>query len=411
MSWSTDAPSAPPQQATIWPLRSILVPLGVAYLAVDARGRLAYALPRLVRDIEEWSAWDLKYRHNEVIQWFSGSPVYGVVDGAVYPPASHAILWPLLGWLDFGAARVFWAVTTMLAAGVLALLLWRLTRRETTWQRLFVAGLAFAGYPLQHALFLGQIGVHTAALAAVGAFLVFNRERSWSLDALGGILLACSLVKPTLSLPLVLAALIAAGRARPALITGAAYLALSLVAAAAQPAGLFALLRDWLAVGSGRVPLLTGVPNVHLYLARSGATSALMPVSLSLLAVAALCIWKWRSADPWLLVGAAAIFTRFWAHSMRYDDAFLLLAVLALVRSAHVLDGTARKLSGWLLLAAWVTLLTPGWAFFDLAPPYVRAIDGLQATLWLGVMIFLGLAARQHAAAVRSAGPDTVAAP
>ena len=32
--------------------------------------------------------------------WFAGLPVYGSLEHADYPPASYAILWPALGWLD-----------------------------------------------------------------------------------------------------------------------------------------------------------------------------------------------------------------------------------------------------------------------------------------------------------------------
>jgi hypothetical protein len=103
----------------------VLSALGIGYLFVAATGRLYYALPYLLRDIAPWSAVDLKYRHNEVAQWFAGNPVYGVVDGAVYPPASHAILWPFIGWVPLDTARLIWAVTTVAAAAVIGLLAYR----------------------------------------------------------------------------------------------------------------------------------------------------------------------------------------------------------------------------------------------------------------------------------------------
>lgn len=93
----------------------ILTGLGLAYLVIAALGKLAYALPHLLRDVEEWSAIDLKYHFGEVGAWFAGQPVYGVVDGAVYPPASHAILWPFMGWLGLGGARVASLVKPTLA--------------------------------------------------------------------------------------------------------------------------------------------------------------------------------------------------------------------------------------------------------------------------------------------------------
>jgi hypothetical protein len=385
--------------ATSWPL---IGTLGVIYLAVAAVGRLGYALPRLVHDIEPWSALDLKYRHNEVVQWFAGQPVYGVVDGAVYPPASHVILWPLLGWLPLDSARMLWAITTLLAAAVLAAIAYHLCRGAATRDRLLIAGLAFASYPVQTAVFVGQMGVHVAAFAAAGAFVLFRGRALWWTDALAVVLLAAALVKPTLSLPLVVAALLAGRRWRPALLTAAAYAVLTLGAAAAQPDGVLQLTRDWLAVASVRVPVLEGVPNLHLLLAHAGLYSWMSPASLLVLIAMAAWMWGRRQADPWLLLGMAAIVARFWAHSTLYDDALLLLAAVALARTAFFGQRRRRSAAGVLLALVWAALLTPTWAWYDLGPAIRLTIHTAQAVLWLAVLLFLGSVAAFEAHTVRS---------
>jgi hypothetical protein len=123
---------------------------GVVYLAVAAVGKTAYSVPRLVRDIEPWSALDLRYRFNEVREWFAGNAVYGIVDGAVYPPASHVILWPFIGWLPLDGARMLWAVTTLAAAVMVAWLLFRGAAADgprdgvLMLDRMLLAGLALA---------------------------------------------------------------------------------------------------------------------------------------------------------------------------------------------------------------------------------------------------------------------------
>lgn len=368
--------------------------IGVAYLAVAAVGKLAYALPHLLRDVAPWSAWDLKYRFNEVAEWFAGNPVYGVVDGAVYPPASHAILWPLMGWVSLDTARLLWAISILAAATAIAWLAYRVTAPAPRRDRLLVAGLAFASYPLQISVFVGQMGVHVVALAAWGALLLFvNRPRWWT-DALAGILLAASLVKPTLSLPLVVAALIAARRARPALLLALAYGALTLVAVSAQPAGLFVLLVEWLAVAGERVPVLDGVPNVHMLLAWAGLRGWMTPASLVILAAMTAWMWFKRDADPLVLMGIAALVARVWAHSTLYDDALLLLAAVALLRIAFREATGRRRTAGWLFAAGWAALLTPTWVFYGSDHRLARAVHIAQAILWLLVLGFLAMATR-----------------
>lgn len=366
---------------------------GVAYLAIAAAGRLAYAIPRLVRDIETWSALDLKYRYGEVAQWFAGAPVYGVVDGAVYPPASHVILWPFLGWTSLAGARVVWAVTILAAALALAVLAWRLCAPAAARERLLIAGLAFAAYPLQQSVFVGQLGVHVVAFAAWGAYLCVTGRPRVAADLAAGVLLAASLVKPTLSLPLVAAALIAAGRLRPAVLTGGAYAALTLVAAAAQPDGVVRLFREWLAIAGQRVPFADGVPNLHMLLAAAGLHDWMTPASLALLAAMAGWMVARRHADPWLLMGVAGIVARVWAHSTTYDDAFLLLPVVALFRTLPRTTGGMRQVAVALLVLAWASMLTPTWAYYDLGPAAVWTIHGLQTVLWLAVLAFLVTAA------------------
>lgn len=371
---------------------AILTGLGLVYLAVAALGKLVYALPHLLRDIEEWSAIDLKYRYGEVSHWFAGNPVYGAVDGAVYPPASHAILWPFLGWLDLDGARLMWAGTTIAALGLLALLVYRLCRPAPARYRLLAAGLVPAAYPAQMSIFVGQMGMHVVALAAAGALLVLVDRPRWWHDIVGGLLLAASLVKPTLALPVVVAALIAGGRLRPAVSAIVAYGAVTAVAASAQPDGVLVLFREWLAVSGGRVSLLEGVPNLHMLLAWAGLERWMMAGSLLALAGMAVWVGRWRRADPWVLLGIAAIVARFWTHSRLYDDGLLLLAVIALFRVAVGATPSLRRPAVALFAAAWAALLTPTWVFYGLGDTALRLAHATHAVLWLGVLALLGAA-------------------
>lgn len=369
--------------------------LAVAYLAVAAIGKLRYALPHLLRDVDSRSAWDLKYRFNEVREWFAGNPVYGVVDGAVYPPASHAILWPLMGWVPLDTARLLWAISTLAGAAAIGWLAYRVTEPAEPRDRLLVAGLAFAAYPTQISIFIGQMGVHVVALAAWGALLLIVARPRWWLDALAGVCLAAALVKPTLSLPIVVAALIAGRRPRPALMLALAYAALTLVAVAFQPTGLFTLVREWLAVAGERVPIMDGVPNIHMLLAWAGLRGWMTPASLVILAAMGGWMWRHRQTDPLILVGIAAIVARIWAHSTLYDDVLLLLPAIVLFRIAFQHPPGTRRTAGWLFVAVWFALLTPTWVWYGFDSALVRVLHGAQALLWLIVLGFLALLASQ----------------
>jgi hypothetical protein len=386
--------------------------LGVAYLAVAAAGKLSYALPHLLRDVATWSALDLKYRYHEVAEWFAGRTVYGVVDGAVYPPASHVILWPFMGWASLETARLLWAVTILLAAVVLCFILYRVTAAAPARDRLLVAGLALAAYPLQQSVFVGQLGVHVAAMAAAGALLLLRAKPHAGSDTLAAVLLAGSLVKPQLSVPLVAVGLIAAARMRPVLLTGLIYGGLTVLAAAVQPAGLIRLVRDWLAIAGSRVSFHNGVPSVHMLLDVVGAGAWMTLSSLLLLAALAAWAWRTRQADPWILMGVAAIATRFWAHSIAYDDAFLLLPAAALMRITYADvrgspgegepdDERRRRVTGALFALAWAALLTPTWAFYSARAAVVWTLHGAHTLLWLVVLAWLGILATRSAVRTR----------
>jgi hypothetical protein len=379
----------------------LAVTLGLAYLVVAAMGRLAYATPHLLGDVAPWSAVDLKYRFNEVAVWFSGQPVYGVVDGAVYPPASHAILWPLLGWLSLPAARLFWLLTTLGAATLIAVVAWRAAAGTPTRERWLLCGLAYAAYPLQLSVFVGQMGMHVTAAAMGGALLLFTLPTRRGTDLLASALLALALVKPTLSLPLLLCVLISTWRLRPLAFTAGAYLLLTAIAVSAQPAGALELVRDWLVVSGERVPFGDGVPNLHMLLSGLGLGAWMTPASLLLLGLMGAWMVRRRAADPWVLLGIAGVVARLWAHSTLYDDAFLLLPTLALFRIA-LRTGGFGSWAGKLFFGAWVVLLTPTWAVYDLGPVVAILIHAFHTALWVGVLAYLVAHAR---AALSPLGP------
>lgn len=381
----------------------------VAYTVVAAAGRLIYAIPRLVTDAAPWSALDLGYRYEEVQRWFSGADVYHTLERLLYPPASYLVLWPFLGWLPFSAARVLWAATTLFASAMIALVAYRLGDPLPRRERLAIALLAFAAFPVQISLLVGQLPVHAVACAAVAAWLLCEGRPAWHRDVSGAALLAASLAKPTLTAPIAAATLIGSRRWRPALLAALIYAAFALIASAAQPDGVFELHAAWL--GSTATPSLIeeGLPNLHLWLATLGLHrwAALASVLVGFVFVA----WAWynRDVDAWLLIAAAAVVARMWTYHREYDDAVLLLVAIGLLRLWSRRDRAAAPGGGALLVFTWLALLTPTWAFYDLPPAFVLTIQWLHTLLWLAVLLFLvALAARWPRRTSRSSDDPTV---
>ena len=80
---------------------------------------------------------DFKQRYIEVNTWFSGRPVYGHIQVASYPPASYAMLWPLMGWLSLKQALWLFVGTLVVATGYLIYLAIHTSGAVTRLERLF----------------------------------------------------------------------------------------------------------------------------------------------------------------------------------------------------------------------------------------------------------------------------------
>jgi len=86
-------------------------------LAIAAGVWLSYEFWRLLFQRGEWGAIDLAARYREVQGWFAGIGVYWEYSSAVYPPATYAMLWPLLGWVPgLGMVRWLWGALAVVVA-------------------------------------------------------------------------------------------------------------------------------------------------------------------------------------------------------------------------------------------------------------------------------------------------------
>lgn len=371
--------------------------LATLCVSVVAIHRMRYALPHAVTDLAPWSAINVAYRHDELTRWFDGARIYDVSFGRLtYPPATYVFLWPILGWLPLDSARVLYVATTLMAAAIVALVAYRLTDRHPTSERLLIIAVIFACYPLQISVFLGHMPMQVVALVAVAAVILSRARPHWVTDVAASVCLAASLVKPTLAPPMIGAVLIATWRWRPVLLTGGIYAAISLVAAAAQPAGIIDLHGAWLRANTALAvafELGQALPNLHGWLSRAGLGRWGPAASILVLAGFSVWVCRRRHADMWLLIAAAALVARLWSYHRPYDDVVIVFAAIALLRAARGADPRLRASAAVLFGATCAVLLTPAWALYNLDRTTTRLVYGVQTSLWVTLLAFILLAA------------------
>lgn len=385
------------------PRKGRLLVAACVLMGVSAAIWLAYQFWRLLAgEAPLWpgspvGAVDLRIIRGLVDAWLEGRAVYREFGTANYPPASHLLLWPLLGWPPVAALRGYWAVTTLLA---LAWLIWlglRLSAAGVGAERALIALLPLSMYATGATIGNGQLTIHLLPMLMASAMLAARATGRWRDDLLAAALMLLVLSKPSLSAPFFWLLLWLPGRLRPSLLALGGYAGLTLWAAAFQQERLLTLLRDWLAVGTG-VGAWAGSASIHLWLGRLGLSEALLPASFAMLALLGWWGWRQRRADLRVLLGVTAIVARLWAYHNWYDDLLLLLPLLALWATAKsgADEKPARVLAGLLFALTTALMLAPG-GLFLLPPPWKGLYVAAQVALWLADLGFLVWAAPRSA--------------
>ena len=230
----------------------------VVVMALLAAAKLGDELARLVWRSDVTAAIDLKWRYAEVQGWFNGVAVYRTMLAPTYPPASYVLLWPFLGWMSWGAARWFWAATTLVALAVLTWLVVRETGATGAWHRTLAALLLLAMNQTGVVVGNGQLTFHVLAPLVAGLLLLHRGSGTWTEDLAASAGVIFAMLKVTLAAPflwlVVFAPRPAANRRiwpwrlRPLLLVAACYLTLTAFAASFQGAGLPTQLREWIGV-------------------------------------------------------------------------------------------------------------------------------------------------------------------
>jgi hypothetical protein len=329
------------------------------------------------------AAMDLLSRRAEVRAWFNGEPVYGHIEPAWYPPATYALLWPLLAWTTPTAARYLWAAVMVASLVALIALLFRAAEARSVETRMLVVLTVASSQAVSYSVAVGQLTVPSVALALAGVVLASRRPSSSGRQAGAALLLLSALVKPSLTAPLLWVPLLAAANPAACLTAGGAYAVVTIIAARFQALPLPDLIGGWLAT-SRTAATIRGYGNLESWLRGLGMDSWIPAVSLLLLLALGGWVWRHRRQDSWWLLAVCAVVARVWTYHQIYDDVLVLVPMAYLLRV--VSDGGhprwRRIAAGVALLFAWVPFLAP--ARFLLLPATAEgALDAVRTASWL----------------------------
>lgn len=376
----------------------------VAIMTLAAVLRLSHELPRLVWLQGSNPAIDLEQRYNEVQLWFAGEHIYSQLEvGGVYPPASHAILWPFLSYSSWTLVRWIWAISSIVGLGWFIHLFLKASKTERVIEKIFISLLCLASYATNVTIGNGQLTIHVLAPLLAG-LLLLDKKDGWNDDILASLLFVFTLVKPTLSAPFFWIVLFRPGRLRPVMIVLLSYTAFALIAVAFQQSSFVTLHLDWLARSNtgidegslGTGDGFAGYGDIHNLMGNLGLRQ--FNSLASILILLALGYWTYvnRFVNLWLLLGVTGIVTRMFAYHRVYDDMLILLPILALFRLSQQsqISDAIKVWSGSLMAIATMASFVPA-SLRLLSPPWNRLFTVGQPCLWIILLIFLLYQARE----------------
>lgn len=372
----------------------------IASLAALAALRLGYESWRLLFDAGENGAIDLQLLRDFTVEWFEGQPIYELSRQAAHPPATYAMMWPLVGWLPWTAVRWLWAAFSALTlAGLIAPAL-REAGLRTARERWTGALLVLALAPTAVTIGNGQITFLPLAAILAAVLVLRDGPAGWGRDLVAAAALVVALAKPNVSLPFFWVVLFALRGYRAVALAAVGYAGVTLLAVAFQEGGLLEVARDWLGRAAG-VSRYGGYLNIHAWLAAVGWEEASLPATALVFVATGVWVWRHRRDDLWALLGVVAVVARLWTYHRVYDDLLMVFPLIALARIARREEW--RGPAVWVLAAAAVVVLAPVTLLRWSAAPG-QAWSWTVAAIWVGTLGFLARRAREGAPARPAAG-------
>lgn len=365
--------------------RRWLLPGLVAVMTIAAVLKLEYQFRRLLFVEGPNGAIDLRMLKHWVEQWFAGEPL----DRLLYPPASFAMLWPLLGWLSVTQARWFWAFTSVVVVAITIFLLLRDSGARTNWERWFVVLLFLSMSGTAVTIGNGQFILHLVPALLAALLMLETEHRGVARDFIGAALVTWFLLKPSVTAPFLWVFLFRWKHWRPVLLVLIMYAVLTLFAAAFRKESLLLVFETFCRDSYLQVISTPATRNISSLLVNVGLEQWVTFASFIMFAALGVWIFYNREADLWILVGVSALVARMWMYHRVYDDVLIVLAELSLFRIARQSQlPVERTIAGALLGLCALAMLCPGWLLEE-ARPRAWIWDSSQVILWLMVLAYL----------------------
>lgn len=334
-------------------------------------------------------AGDLLLRNNEIKMWFSGLPVYDNMSHAVYPPASYAILWPLLNFDNIIIIKLIWIFIYLVSIVVLSFIFVKYSNLDTKLEKAFVALIPLTTYSLGASVGIGQITLLVILPLLISILKLKDQIDSIKNQLIISILFLFSLVKPSISAPFFWLVIFLPKNLRPAFVIIIGYILLTFIASYFQSDNTYVLLNKWLDNSSNALTRY-GNYDLHYFLIMIGKENWRFPVSLIVIGLAGYWIYKNQRADIWIIIGVMALVSRFWAYHNWHDDVLLILPTIPLLRSIKDINLSFHiKIYSFALLVLLIlSNMAPG-GLYLLPEPIKTLYICFQVFIWISVMFFL----------------------
>jgi len=354
--------------------------------------RFGYEFRRLLLDPTRVGAIDLALFHECVHGWFAGEPIYREIPFANSPPATYLMLWPLVGWLSLPVARGLCAVAMAAAVVWLVSLVLRECGAKDSIERVGIALFLTANYATAVTIGNGQLILFVLPSLLAAIAILREGKPGWTRGAAVVFFLLFSSIKPHVSVPFFWIVLFTSGGLRILLPVAIGYAGLTCWAVSFQPEGFSTLVRDLVHQASS-LAVSGGYGNLHSWFAALGWERPVLPVSLLVLILLGVWVYRNREGDPWRLLAVVAIVARMWTYHRLYDDLLILVPMIALwriVRQRLASDGVIR-IARMMLIASSLAMLCPG-TLLRLSVPWGTPFRVGYSLLWTAMLLFFILA-------------------
>lgn len=328
--------------------------------------------------------------------WVAGAS-YNTIKSA-YPPASHLLFWPLVGWLDLPAVRWWGAFTNLLALTGLIYLAIKHSQLTTQLEKVYLALLIVAMYPTSVAIGNGQIPLYVIDLLLVTVLMLNIPTVSWRKDLVVSLLMVGALIKPNITAPfgaLILFMPSTYRHYRHIFIIGFLYLLLTIWALSFQPTDLPTILHSWSAVLAWQTSLVDiGYANLSNWLIPLGLSRFSLSLFIGLLVIHAGWVYYYRHCDVWLLLGVTALVARLITYHGIYDDILVIIPLIAMIRMNRGANKPLDNYAYLLVALSWFPLMAP--ARLHMINSWVGALFWIgQPLFWLILLGFLLMRTQQ----------------